>query len=70
MSRRGRRIIGSAFLVAFVLLYIAVAMVVGAVWFIDVHPLLQLVYFVIAGVLWTLPAAAIITWMRRANIPR
>lgn len=65
MSRRSRRIIGSFFLVAFVLIYIAVAMVIGAVWFIEVHPLLQLGYFVVAGILWTLPAAAIITWMRR-----
>lgn len=65
MASRRRRIVGIAGLVVFVLVYVAIAMVVGAVWFIDVHPLVQLAYFAIAGLAWTLPAAAIIKWMRR-----
>jgi hypothetical protein len=64
MTGRGRRIIGSAALSLFVLAYVAAAMVIGAVWFIEVGPLVQLAYFALAGVLWTLPAALIIRWMR------
>lgn len=63
--QRLRRLIGISGLVAFVILYIAVTMVVGAIWFIEVHPLVQLVYFVLAGIAWTVPAAMIIIWMRR-----
>jgi hypothetical protein len=67
MRRNPRRLFGSAGLVVFVLVYIAVAMVVGAVWFMDVNPLIQLGYFAVAGIAWTVPAAAIIKWMRRGD---
>jgi hypothetical protein len=67
MTRRLRRILGTVGLVVFVLAYIAVAMVVGAAWFVDVHPLVQLIYFALAGVAWTVPAAGIILWMRRGQ---
>jgi hypothetical protein len=60
-----RRIVGITALTVFVLVYILVAMAVGAIWFIEVNPIVQLVYFIVAGVAWTLPAAGIITWMRR-----
>lgn len=48
-----------------VLVYIAVAMVVGAVYFTAAHPIVQIVYFAVAGLAWTIPAALIIKWMRR-----
>ncbi len=67
MTRNPRRLFGSVALVAFVLIYIAVAMVVGAIWFMDVNPLIQLGYFALAGIAWTVPAAAIIKWMRRGD---
>lgn len=64
MRRRLRRIVGMIALTVFVTVYIAVAMVIGAVWFVDVHPLIQLGYFAFAGIAWTVPAAGIILWMR------
>lgn len=65
MSRGTRRFIGAAGLTLFVLIYVALAMVVGANHILQLHGLVQLAYFAIAGFAWTLPAMWIIKWMRR-----
>ncbi|ESR23291.1 DUF2842 domain-containing protein [Lutibaculum baratangense] len=64
MASRSRRIIGRVGLVLFVIVYIAVAMVVGAVHFPERHPVVQILYFAVAGIAWVFPAMLIIAWSR------
>lgn len=51
----------------FVIVYIAVAMVIGATFMPERHPALQIAYFAVAGFAWTLPCMPIIRWMLRAD---
>lgn len=69
MGRGARRFIGVIGMGLFVLIYIALAMVVGANHILQLPILVQILYFVVAGFAWTLPAMWIIKWMRRAPDP-
>lgn len=64
MSSRSRRLIGRTFLVLFVVVYIAIAMVIGGEFFPARHPVVQILYFAVAGILWVFPAMWIIKWSR------
>ena len=64
MASKTRVAIGRIVLVVFFLVYIAVAMVIGATFFPQRHPVIQLAYFAVAGLLWVIPAMWIITWSR------
>lgn len=67
MSSAQRRWIGAAAMTAFVIVYIAVAMIVGAIWILPLPPMAQLAFYMLAGFAWVLPAMAIIKWMRRPS---
>ena len=66
MSHGTKRFVGLTVLTVFVLIYVALAMVVGANHILQLPGLVQLAYFAIAGFAWTIPAMWIIKWMRRA----
>lgn len=67
MKRGTRRLLGVLAMTVFFLAYITVAMLVGATVMVDRHPVVQLVYFAVAGFAWTLPCMPIIRWMRRPD---
>ncbi len=69
MGFHARRWIGLAGLVLFVLVYVTAAMEFGARVIVPMNGAVQFAYYVIAGFAWTLPAMAIIKWMRRAPRP-
>lgn len=58
-----RKFIGMLVLVTFVIVYAFVAMVIGDMTLQHASLAVQLLYFGIAGIAWTLPAGAIIWWM-------
>jgi len=66
MSSGARRFIGATGLTLFVIVYVALAMVIGANHILQLPGVVQFAYFAIAGFAWTLPAMGIIKWMRRA----
>lgn len=67
MKRGPRRLVGVLAMSAFLLVYIVIAMVIGATVIVDLHPAIQIVYFAVAGLAWTLPCMPIIRWMRRPD---
>lgn len=67
MRRGTRRLVGVLTMSVFVIVYIAVAMVIGATFMPERHPALQIAYFAVAGFAWTLPCMPIIRWMLRAD---
>ena len=62
-----RKLVGTVALVAFICVYALAAMVVGAAKFTDSSTLAQLVYYTIAGIIWIVPAAALISWMTKSK---
>ena len=63
MPDRLRKLVGSVALVVFVCVYALTAMTIAAAKLPGTSGLTQLVYFVVAGLAWVLPAAALVAWM-------
>ncbi|MBN9669895.1 DUF2842 domain-containing protein [Labrenzia aggregata] len=57
-------------LVVFVVVYALTAMVIGDMTLQQSSHTVRFVYFAIAGLVWVLPAGAIIWWMERGGKPR
>ena len=69
MPQRVRKLVGTVLLVAFVALYALLAMTIAAAKLPGTSGWVQLVFFLVAGLLWVLPAAALIAWMARPDKP-
>lgn len=67
MSQRLRKLIGTVALVAFIAVYALTAMTVAAAKLPGTSGLTQLAFFAVAGLLWVIPAAALITWMSKSR---
>lgn len=65
MPPRLRKLIGTIALVAFVSTYALVAMTVAAAKLPGASGLTQLVFYAVAGLIWIVPAAALISWMSK-----
>jgi hypothetical protein len=68
MPQRLRKLIGTLVLVVFVTLYALTAMTIAAAKLPGTSWFVQLLYFAIAGLLWIVPAAPLITWMQRPGV--
>lgn len=64
---RVRKLIGTVVLVLFVIVYALVAMAIGAVLVPNHSGFVALVFYVVAGLGWVLPAGLIIKWMERGR---
>jgi hypothetical protein len=62
-----RKFFGAVALILFVLIYVLVAMVAGAVWVNPLGAIAQGVFYVSAGLAWIFPAYGIIRWMSRVR---
>lgn len=62
-----RKFIGMIALVIFVVVYALVAMVIGDLTLQQSSTLARFAYFAIAGLVWVIPAGAIIWWMERPS---
>ena len=65
MRPRTRKLIGSIALIVFVGLYMVLAMEATTVLFNGQPPLVQGLGYAFAGLIWILPAGAIISWMAK-----
>jgi hypothetical protein len=70
MPQRLRKLLGTCVLVVFVALYALTAMTLAAAKLPGTSGWTQLVFFLVAGFLWVVPAAAIIAWMSKPDRPR
>ncbi|MER2606115.1 MAG: DUF2842 domain-containing protein [Siculibacillus sp.] len=70
MSSATRRIIGNIALVVFLLVYVFFALAVGDVIAAsNKSGIVQFFYFLVAGLLWVLPAGALVKWMYARRDP-
>lgn len=65
-----RRFVGSLALVLFLLVYVFFAMSIGDVVVATKSGWVQFAYFVVAGLLWVLPAGVVVKWMYTPPRPR
>jgi hypothetical protein len=67
MRARTRKLIGTMLLVALIPLYSLVVMALAAPLVGNASTLVQSLFFLVTGIAWVLPAAALITWMIRGR---
>jgi hypothetical protein len=67
MRQRVRKLFGTFALLAFIALYALVVMALAATKLPGLSGLGQLVFYVVAGLLWVLPAGLIVSWMQRPD---
>lgn len=67
MSSRVRKLIGTVALLVFLVLYVWAAGAIGSGRIVEAHGLVQLAYFLVAGLLWVIPAGLLIRWMQRPD---
>jgi hypothetical protein len=67
LRQRQRKLVGTVILLVFLTVYSVIAAFVGAAVLPGASGLVQLLYYVVAGLLWTVPAGALIGWMQRPD---
>ena len=67
MNIRTRKFIGAVALLVFVTIYALLAMMAAIALQVYDSKLIEVMYYIIAGLAWTAPAAAIIWWMQRSD---
>lgn len=67
MTGRTRKLVGTMFLTVFLTVYAFAAMLVAV--YLQVHGswLAELLYYVVAGLVWVIPAGGVIWWMQKAD---
>jgi hypothetical protein len=68
MTQRKRKLIGTIALLALIMAYALLALAVAIVLQVrDANKIAELIYYVVAGLLWVVPAAWLISWMQRPD---
>lgn len=67
MTARTRKLIGAIPLLIFLGAYVWAAVIIGAGRITLAPHWAQLAYFLIAGLLWVIPAGLLVRWMQRPN---
>lgn len=63
MPMRLKKLIGSILLVALVIVYALAATAIAAGRLADSGPVIHLIFFLVSGILWVVPAMGIIRWL-------
>jgi hypothetical protein len=67
MSQNIRKLIGTAVMAVFVIVYALLAMLLGATFVSNASTLVQTIFYGIAGLAWIVPAGMLIRWMARPD---
>lgn len=67
MRIRTRKLIGTVALLVLVIVYAFVAMMVAIALQVNASKFVEVVYYVVAGLAWVIPAGAIIWWMQKPD---
>lgn len=69
MTIRTRKLVGTILLLVLVAVYALAAMMVAVVLQVSASKWIELAYYVVAGLLWVLPAAWLVAWMSKPDEP-
>lgn len=64
---RTRKLVGAIVLLVFLAIYALLAMLVAVTLQVNASKWVELIYYVVAGLAWTIPAGAIIWWMQQPD---
>lgn len=68
MKQRQRKLAGTVVLLLFITLYALLALAVAVVLQVrEANHFIEVLYYVVAGLLWVIPAGAIVSWMQRPD---
>lgn len=68
MTQRQRKLAGTVALLLMIAIYAFVALAVAVVLQVqNANKLVELIYYIVAGLLWVLPAGLIISWMQKSD---
>lgn len=67
MTMRQRKLAGAVLLLMLVPVYALAAMFAAITLQVHDSKLVELIFYIVAGLAWVLPAAAIVTWMQRPD---
>jgi hypothetical protein len=67
MRARSRKLIGTVVLLIFIVLYVWLASAIGAGRISMAPAWAQFAFFLVAGLLWVLPAGLLVRWMQRPD---
>jgi hypothetical protein len=68
MTQRKRKFIGTILLFALIAVYALLAVAAAIVLQVQTaNKLVELIYYVVAGLLWVLPAGLLISWMQKPD---
>jgi glucose dehydrogenase len=67
MRVRTRKLIGTAAMIVFLIVYCLIAMVIGNAALAKLSGLGQALYFILAGLAWLPPAMFLVRWMQRPD---
>lgn len=66
MTVRTRKLVGTIILVVFLAVYALLAMVAATAAPINGNKFAELIYFILAGIIWVIPAGILIKWMQKS----
>ena len=69
MTPRNRKLVGTILLVLFLTVYALLAMVTAMILQVNASKVVEFAYYVMAGLLWVLPAGWLIKWMQTSEQP-
>ena len=67
MKIRMRKLVGSIVLILFLIVYALIAMSIGSGRIAESRHPAQALYYLIAGILWVLPAGFLVRWMQKPD---
>ena len=71
MTQRARKFTGAILLILLIAVYALLALAVAVVLQIrQANGFVELVYYIVAGLLWVLPAGLLIKWMAKPDVPK
>lgn len=68
MHERTRKLIGTVLLLIFLSIYACIGMIVAIILQVNASKSLELLYYVLAGLSWVLPAGLILQWMLKPQV--
>ena len=69
LTMRTRKLIGAVLLLALIVVYAFLAMLAAVALQVSASRLVELAYYIVAGLAWVVPAGLLIRWMHRPDPP-
>jgi hypothetical protein len=69
MTMRARKLVGTVALLVFLAVYALLTMLVAVVLQVNGNKVVELLFYIIGGMAWVVPAALLVRWMQKPDPP-